>query len=489
LVALGVLGNSVHGLDFANWRKVFHAIVLPILTYGSPVWFTDIKQKGLVSILQVAQNEACHKISGCFRTTPTDPLHYLLGIPPILYTLRKYRLQYTARLSTLPPTSPLCTAVSDNPLTRWHHTFFPPTNLTCLVESLNPSAPPFLFPLPLYAPPWSHPRYFNLTTVAGSSRSSRALIGLPPPFSYSLFMHTLPVPSPSFASAFLLYSGERLLESSIVVDTDQRSSLFGALVAGLKIFSANPSGSSLRLFLPNKSLLSSLTDLCTKSHLLPLASSFTSLLDSFLNTDFTRRAELRLFKKSWSVVPGKDTLARLLASAQPELVVNPPIPHKHLAFHLWHQDVLLGLAARKPGHHAWIACPPTPSPDPPPFVRGLLSHGNRALFSNGLQLLSRHGFIADYSDRFRPDAGDNTCCPCNYVDLSSPPPSPGFTLRTTLSHILFDCPLYSEQRASTLSHYSSASIFSSEQGGRNLAQFSFLTQATLRPLPPRPDPP
>ncbi|KAH9963055.1 hypothetical protein BGW80DRAFT_856773 [Lactifluus volemus] len=118
---------------------------------------------------------------------------------------------------------------------------------------------------------------------------------------------------------------------------------------------------------------------------------------------------------------------------------------------------------RKPGHHAWIACPPTPSSDPPPFVQGLLSHGNRTLFSNGLQLLSRHGFIADYSDRFRPDAGDNTCCPCNYVDLSSPPPSPGVTHRTTLSHILFSCPLYREQRASTLSHYSSASIFSSER--------------------------
>jgi hypothetical protein len=213
LVALGVLGNSVRGLNFANWRKVFHAIVLPILTYGSPVWFTDVKQKGLIGILQVAQNKACRKISGCFRTTPTDPLHDLLGIPPILYTLHKYRLQYAACLSTLLLSSPLRTVVSDNPLTRWHHTFFPPTNLTRLVESLNPSAPPFLFPLPLHTPPWSHPRYFNLALVAGSSCSSRTLIRLPPPFSHSLFIHTLPVPSPSFASAFLLYSGERLLES------------------------------------------------------------------------------------------------------------------------------------------------------------------------------------------------------------------------------------------------------------------------------------
>jgi Reverse transcriptase (RNA-dependent DNA polymerase) len=38
LAALSLLGNSVRGLDFANWQKVFHACLLPMLTYGSPIW-------------------------------------------------------------------------------------------------------------------------------------------------------------------------------------------------------------------------------------------------------------------------------------------------------------------------------------------------------------------------------------------------------------------------------------------------------------------
>lgn len=36
--ALHILGNSIKGLDFANWQKVFHAIVLPVLTYGAAIW-------------------------------------------------------------------------------------------------------------------------------------------------------------------------------------------------------------------------------------------------------------------------------------------------------------------------------------------------------------------------------------------------------------------------------------------------------------------
>ena len=36
--ALHLLGNSIRGLDLVNWRRVFHAIVLPVLTYGAPLW-------------------------------------------------------------------------------------------------------------------------------------------------------------------------------------------------------------------------------------------------------------------------------------------------------------------------------------------------------------------------------------------------------------------------------------------------------------------
>jgi len=56
-LALQVMGNSVQGLDFANWHKVFHAVILPILTYGLALW-SDCPTKSLLNILQVAQNDA-----------------------------------------------------------------------------------------------------------------------------------------------------------------------------------------------------------------------------------------------------------------------------------------------------------------------------------------------------------------------------------------------------------------------------------------------
>jgi len=42
--ALHILGNSICGLDFANWCRVFHAIILPVLTYGSQLWFSGRMQ-------------------------------------------------------------------------------------------------------------------------------------------------------------------------------------------------------------------------------------------------------------------------------------------------------------------------------------------------------------------------------------------------------------------------------------------------------------
>jgi len=65
--------------------------------------------KSLLCILQVAQNVAIRKISGTFRTTPVEPLHNMLAIPPIKYTVAKYREAFTIRLSKLPPSALLRT--------------------------------------------------------------------------------------------------------------------------------------------------------------------------------------------------------------------------------------------------------------------------------------------------------------------------------------------------------------------------------------------
>jgi len=45
---VSLLGNSIRGLDFLNWRKVYNALIIPTLTYRAQVWYTSKRQKGLV---------------------------------------------------------------------------------------------------------------------------------------------------------------------------------------------------------------------------------------------------------------------------------------------------------------------------------------------------------------------------------------------------------------------------------------------------------
>ena len=104
--ALQLLGNSVRGLDFAQWRLAYNAICLPVLTYGCQLWYTG-KQKKLAHKLQVVQNEGIKLIAGAFRTTPREPLQQLFNVLPMdlrlrLLTdnsaLRLYRLQNSSQV-------------------------------------------------------------------------------------------------------------------------------------------------------------------------------------------------------------------------------------------------------------------------------------------------------------------------------------------------------------------------------------------------------
>jgi hypothetical protein len=78
--SLHILGNSVWGLDYANWHKAYLGIVFPLLSYGTTVWLNDCYPKAIISWLVVAQNDALHHIAGVFHTIPTAPLPILLNI-------------------------------------------------------------------------------------------------------------------------------------------------------------------------------------------------------------------------------------------------------------------------------------------------------------------------------------------------------------------------------------------------------------------------
>ena len=135
LRALCVLGNSVHGLSCVSWQRIITSILLPILTYGAETWFTDLCQASYVDTFQVALNEACRKVGGIFRTTPSYLIHKLVTIPPIQYQLHHKLRLMSSRLLCAPPTYPL--------------------HVPSLIQ--GPSGTPGFLPLPEVYPAWSHP--------------------------------------------------------------------------------------------------------------------------------------------------------------------------------------------------------------------------------------------------------------------------------------------------------------------------------------------
>jgi hypothetical protein len=123
---VNLLGNSIRGLDFLNWWKVYNALVIPILTYGAQVWYTGVGQKGLVQCLQVTQNEGIHKITGTFHTSPLEPLYNMTGIPPISYVMTKLMHSYFIRLRAMPLHAKVQSVLTDNQCHYWPNYVSPP---------------------------------------------------------------------------------------------------------------------------------------------------------------------------------------------------------------------------------------------------------------------------------------------------------------------------------------------------------------------------
>ncbi|KAF8757129.1 Reverse transcriptase (RNA-dependent DNA polymerase) [Rhizoctonia solani] len=100
---LKLLANIVRGLSVAHARILFKACVLPILTYGSAIWYRGTRQNGLIEPLVKAQNVGLRWLLGAFQTSPIGALEHLASIPPMHITLARLSRNASSRLSTLPP--------------------------------------------------------------------------------------------------------------------------------------------------------------------------------------------------------------------------------------------------------------------------------------------------------------------------------------------------------------------------------------------------
>jgi hypothetical protein len=107
LKVLQVLGNSIRGLSMANWRLVLNAVCLPVLAYGSQIWYLSGASKTLINMLQRVQNEMVKQVMGAFRTAPREALLHFTRMVPMRHYIEKLTYTSALRLYRLPCPSQL----------------------------------------------------------------------------------------------------------------------------------------------------------------------------------------------------------------------------------------------------------------------------------------------------------------------------------------------------------------------------------------------
>ena len=526
--ALNLLRNSVQGLDFANWQRLFHALILPILTYGLPLYANNPRIKGLIKILQVAQNEIVCKMSGTFKTSPIIPLHYLISIPPLQFTIKKLSRQFSLRLQHLPPNSLIRTILSKNNVATWHPSATPTTSLTCAFPNTFPS---FTYPDHPSAPTWTNSRVRNNTIIKTNRNSlaqTKTIIKQPPYDTFHLYMQLLTTPSPPFLGSFLLYEGECLVLSGTVPEISKSCTLLHALLLGLMYDSFF---NHIHVFLLSPSISSSIFRTSKHPNLF-FSHAIVLLFASFLGSNPLHHVDLFRYSIKWSCLPGRALISSFTDQEQPlhfPLSTLPPNP-KSLLLAEWQEDYIS--TNRSANYWQSTICPD--GQGPPPFYAGALSLKDRCASSTCLQVALRHGFFKEYSDCFCPHADDNNVCPCNQPtsphhqsliqegsdegfdhlmseflcpDLPSPTPSPRPSNRShlphhqctpptpcihynTVPHVLAHCPLLASPRRRIFGHCVNFDfVFGTFDGRRKLDEFLCASNRLLCPLPLRPDPP
>ena len=112
--ALRMLGSSIRSLGTLQKRHAYQACVLPVLSYGLPLWFAEngAGVKTRLSKVNKVHTHACKWITGCFRTTPIGAREVIAGLPPLVTLLNAQLHGFRARITALPPNHVLCSTMS-----------------------------------------------------------------------------------------------------------------------------------------------------------------------------------------------------------------------------------------------------------------------------------------------------------------------------------------------------------------------------------------
>jgi ribonuclease HI len=225
--AMGILGNTVRGMSHTQLRQLTLSTIIPVLIYGSQLWWGGKHSKSNTARLQTALNHALRLITRAFKTSPISALQHIAHIPPIAYTIKKLCYGSSIRFHRLLPDSPVLLRIpQDKPNIRIRHG---PSGSSSTIRIPNA----ILSPLhriarltkatstptlnPLQDPPWAPTLSVN----------PRITTTLPPPKEERLrFRETLED----------LLNGQRQRNDSLVISTDgSRRSIGGTKRTGAGI--------------------------------------------------------------------------------------------------------------------------------------------------------------------------------------------------------------------------------------------------------------
>jgi hypothetical protein len=447
---LSILGNSIRGLDLVHWKQVYLTYAVPILTYGAPVWFTGLRQKGLINTLQVAQNEGIRKILGVFRTTPTEVSENMIGIAPMKYLLPRITESYSNRLAATNPHHLFHSIQRFDQCTYAAPHFVPHTTLTVIQHSLHDNT--FVPPLPFT---WSHP---NVTLFSPPTIS-------PPPKQPSLYY----IPSTHDSNPIIHITSKSTNNVFTLLHTvhglDHIHALGIAVTLSLEHYDTFSSHYvHLRSFEEKLTSPKPHTHSFTYHKLRSSFSSSSTLHHIYLYNTLARDSPTKTQRRHWT-----DRFAASSPTAPPSY---PPSPRTSMWQKIQAEYVPIT-------HPSALACQTPNNGKPVDAIEGSLTAHSRIVTSAISQLATGHCFDADYSARFRPSADDNTTCPCS---------TPFRTHLHTRHHVLFKCAIYAHIRRRLMPRPWRLPVILQSRDAS--AKFSLFLQKSdcsiLRPLPNNP---
>jgi len=119
--AMAVLGQIAgltrcsRGAGARSMRTLIVSTVLPVLTFGSAVWFVPGRRgmQQLLDMMQPVMKKAAKLVSGGYRTASRAALEVEADLMPVELQLQKLSFAFAARCRALPPSHPLSRRATD----------------------------------------------------------------------------------------------------------------------------------------------------------------------------------------------------------------------------------------------------------------------------------------------------------------------------------------------------------------------------------------